>query len=191
MKTICNKYVALILLGLGILISIPQAYAKKDKARLSVEFNNIIGDRAFLLINAKYKVDKQYLPAEELQLNIYREVMEDSLQLVGNVKTDETGNAEFIISKEVLTSVDSAVTFVYVVKIEDDKKFKDAKKAAKFIVAYLAAEIIDADTLYVVEASLKDAAGDPIKKEKILQIRGKFRAYHKYCRGSDYQLITT
>ena len=166
MKTIFNKYFALILLGLGILMN-TQITAQEYKARLSVEFNNVIGEKAYLLINAKYKVDKTYLPADNLQLNVYREVLEDSLQFVGNVTTDNTGNVEFIIEDEVLKSVDSVVTFVYLVKIEDDEKFKDAEKAAKFLVSHLSADITDADTLYVIKAYLTDAVGDPISKEKV------------------------
>jgi len=124
-------------------------------------------EKAFLLINSKYKVDKTYLPAEYLQLNVYREVQEDSLVLVGNATTNSEGNAEFVIADEDLQSNDSAVTFIYVVKIEDDDNFKDAKKSAKFMNTVLSAQVVDADTLYVIKALLKDASGDPIKKQKL------------------------
>jgi len=157
--------VAVLILSLCFIMLSHPLKAQDYKARLSVDAYNIMGESTYLLINAKYKEDKKYLPATKLELTVYRELNEDSIAFLGKTTTNAEGNAEFNIT---LTGMpDSIVTFKYVVKIEDSDKFKNAKKAIKFMDAHLTAEAIVEDSVNTISATLTDALGNPIKGEKI------------------------
>jgi hypothetical protein len=154
-----------ILLGFCTILLSPQVQAK-EKARLSVDYHRIMGKNGFLLINAKYKVEKKYEPATELNLNIYEEINEDSIALRGKVITDYEGNAQFVIEARNVVS-DELVTYKYLVRIEDDEIFKDAEKSESFLDVNLVASAIEEDSVNYISAELTDANGDPIEGEKL------------------------
>ena len=154
-----------ILLGFCTLIFSPQIQAK-EKARLSVDYHRIMGENGFLLINVKYKVEKKYEPATELNLNIYEEIEEDSIALRGKVVTDHEGNAQFVIEARNAVSKE-LVPYKYLVRIEDDENFKDAEKSESFLDANLIAKAIEEDSVNYISAELSDANGDPIEGEKL------------------------
>jgi hypothetical protein len=143
-----------------------QVQSQSIKARLSVEYHQIIGEDGSLFINAKFKGDDGYEPATQLKLNIYQEIIEDSTVMIGSVVTDEEGNANYLLPKYDIVK-DSIITHKYIVKIEGDAKFKNAKKAVKFMDANLVAEIVFEDSLVQVSAMLTDAMDKPVKGKKL------------------------
>jgi hypothetical protein len=98
---------------------------------------------------------------------VYRVISEDSLELYGNAVTDADGKAEYDLADTKDQEADSSVLLSYVVKIENDAKFKDADKSVEFMHINLIAEIIETDTTPILKASLKDLAGNPMQKEKL------------------------
>ncbi len=165
MRVILNiRYV--ILLGLFLFTTGFQVQSQSIKARLSVEYQKVIGEDGNLFINAKFKGDDGYEPSTQVKLNIYQEIIEDSTIMIGSVVTDEEGNANYVLPKNLIVK-DSIITHVYIVKIEGDAKFKNAKKAVKFMDANLMAEIVFEDSLVQVSAMLTDAMGEPVKGKKL------------------------
>jgi len=161
-----SKYAVLIFLGSFLMIISTQVKGQEHKAKLSVDYQKIMGEGSSLLINVKYKPEKKYEPASNLDLNIYQEVSEDSLVLKGKVTTNHNGSAEYTIVPSSFIS-DSLITYRYVIKIEDDKNFKDAKKAIKFIDVSLTAEAIVEDSVHYISAKLIDATGTAIEGAKL------------------------
>ncbi len=162
-----SKYALLIFLGSFLMIISTQVNGQdKHKAKLSVDYEKIMGESTVILINVKYKPEKKYEAATNLNLTIYQEVSEDSLVLKGNVTTNNTGHAEYSIDPTSFLS-DSLYTYRYVVKIEDDENFKDAKKAIKFIDVNLVAEAIVEDSVHYISATLTDATGTAIEGAKL------------------------
>ena len=150
-----------------------QIQAQKNKARLSVDYVNNVGVEKYLDINSKFKGDDGYEPATNLHVNIYAQITEDSLAIRGEATTNEEGNAKFLLTGN-LASADSIVQHIFVVKIEDDANFKDAKKAVKFYDSSIKAEIVD-DSVAFVSAVFTDGLGDPIKKKKLdVQVKRLF-----------------
>ena len=142
-----------------------QIQAQKNKARLSVDYINNVGVEKYLDINSKFKGDDGYEPAANLHVNIYQQITEDSLAIRGEAITNEEGNAKFLLTGN-LASADSIVQHIFVVKIEDDANFKNAKKPVKFYDSNIKAEIVD-DSVAFVSAVFTDGLGDPIKKKKL------------------------
>ena len=160
-----RAFIYTILLGFCILMLSPLAQAK-EKARLSVDYHKIMGENGMLFINVKYKVEKKYQPATDLQLNIYEEINEDSIVHRGQVITDYKGNAQFIIKAKGVVS-DELVKYKYLVRIENDEVFKDAEKSEKFSEVNLVAEAIEKDSVHYISAELTDANGNPLEGEKL------------------------
>lgn len=162
------KIAKLILWVFTILIVSPTVFAEDEmyKARLSVDYTKIMNDKAFLSINAKYKIDKKYQAASELKLTIYEEISDDSLHFIGEIITDHDGNAEFLIVLAKNES-DSIIKYEFVVKIEGDSKFKDAKKGIGFMDGTIVAEAIVKDSMNYISATLTNALGEPIVGEKL------------------------
>jgi hypothetical protein len=169
MKNIINKkYAVLILMGFLIigLGSQTKVFGKKQKARLSVEYHKIMGNEAFLSINAKFKGDDGYEPATGLKLYVYREVGEDSIHPEGEITTDMEGNAIFTI-KPINNESEDLITHKYLVNIENNKKFKDASKVVKFLDSYITAKIVEKDSIKTVSANLTDGNENPIEGQKL------------------------
>ncbi len=160
-----KTFVYTILLGFCTLMLSPQIQAK-EKARLSVDYHKIMGEKGYLLINAKYKVEKKYQPASDLKLNIYEEINEDSVALRGQVITDYEGNAHFIIETKSIVR-DELVTYKFLVRIENDDIFKDAEKSEKFSDVNLIAKVIIKDSLNYISATLTYGIGNPLEGEKL------------------------
>ncbi|RLD24274.1 MAG: hypothetical protein DRI71_03050 [Bacteroidetes bacterium] len=169
MKKYLNmKFTILVLLGFYMLVLSPhsQAQDKQYKARLSVDYQKIMGDKASLLINGKFKGEDGYEPTTHLSLNVYQEIQEDSLVLVGQTVTDNKGNAQFDLAS-VETAGDSIVKYTYVVKIEDSERFKDLKKSVSYQETNLSAEAIVQDSVNYISAKFTDGMGDPIEGAKL------------------------
>jgi len=159
--------VSLVLI-ITLLLSSPkvQAQDKQYKARLSAEYHKIIGERPFLQIEGKFKGEDGYGPTVNLELNIYQQIVEDSLVLEGKATTNTKGIAVFNL-ESLTQTVDSVIKNTYVVKIEDSDRFKNAKKAVSFIEVQLAAEVVVKDSVNHISAKLTDATGVPLEGQKL------------------------
>ncbi len=162
-----SKYALLIFLGSFLMIISTQLQGQdKFKAKLSVDYQKTMGEGSVLLIKVKYKAEKKYIPASFLKVNIYEQINEDSLALIGDISTDHGGSAEYALLLNSDFS-DSLYTYRYIVKIENDDKFKDAKKAIKFIDVNLVAKAIVEDSVHYISATLTDATGTAIEGAKL------------------------
>lgn len=167
MKKLMKISVMLPVLMSCLLLTISVRVNAQYKARLSVEYHKIIGDRSFISVAAKFKGDDGYEPATMLPLTIYNEISDDSLALIGEITTDMKGDAQLAIDLSAFPKVDSVVKYTYVVKIEDSDKFKNAKKSVSFMDVDLKAEAIVKDSLDHISATLVDAIGNPLKGVKL------------------------
>ena len=139
---------------------------KKEKARLSVEYVKKVNKGRFLKIEAKYKGEDGYKPIGMLPLNIYQEFENDSLVKLGEVTTKHSGKATFKINTPLLE--DSIFKYTYVVKIENNDRFKDGDDDVKVFDANVKAEIITKDSINYVSAKLTDAKGEAMAEEDLV-----------------------
>ncbi len=136
------------------------------KARISLEYHKIMmGDR-FLQASVKFKGDEGYQPAVGLQLKVYHDAGEDSMIFLGQMTTNAEGMARWIFEKELPYS-DSITSYSYVVKIEDSRQFKDAKKSIRFMDSNLEAEIIKSDSVAHLLIRVTDAGGRALAGQKV------------------------
>jgi hypothetical protein len=167
-KYLKMRFTMPILLGFYILIISPDVIGqdKKYKARLSVDYQKTMIDKAVLLINGKFKGENGYEPTTLLTLNVYQEVNEDSAVLVGQTITDNKGWAEFELPNYEIQK-DSIMKHTYLIKIEDSKRFKNLKKAVSYQDTSLGASLVIIDSINYISARLIDALREPIEGVKI------------------------
>jgi len=163
------KFAILIICGVYMCSPLTQAVAQDGqyKARLSAEYYKFMLNDSFIDVGVKFRGDDGFEPAIELPLNVYYVLDEDSLILVGEILTDEEGQARFQIEDLRLESSDSALVYEYVIKLENSQKFKDAKKAVSFSDASIIAEIVEIDSVFNISAQLTDGVGKPIAGERL------------------------
>jgi hypothetical protein len=170
MKRFHNIEIAMLVQMMFILLfssALAIAQDQKYKARLSVEYHKIMGSESFILVNAKFKGENGYEPATGLALNVYYQLDDDSLGVVGEISTDQQGYAKFLINEEMLQTPDSVSVHEFVVKIENSDRFKDGSKSEKFSRSNLYAEAVELDSVYNISAKLTDEFGNPLEGQKL------------------------
>lgn len=160
-------FIFVLLLIIGFILH-PVVNAQETyKARLSVDYYKIIGQRSFVNVAVKFKGDDGYEPAVMLPLNLYYEVEEDSLVFVDKVTTDMGGNAQYDIDISALPKADSLIKHKYIFKVENNAKFKETSKSVSFIDTFLKAESVVKDSLNYILAQLLDPLRNPIEGTKL------------------------
>jgi hypothetical protein len=135
------------------------AQSKKQKARVSVQFNKI-DDLKFLKITAKFKEGKKYKPAAELDFKIYSEFENDSLVYLGDLVLNNKGSGEFDLSKA-FESIQDQYTFKLVHK--ESANFKKVSKRKTIKLANLSAKLKFEDEKPIIIAQLIDIDNTPIE----------------------------
>jgi len=157
---------------------------KKYKARVSLEYIKVMNQESYIAISAKYKGEEGFEQASNLQFTIYKEVSEDSLVSLGQVETNDDGKAKFVLKDIGLDNqTDTLAIHTYRVAIENNEKFRDAKKSISFSEASLTIGLEMVDSTYQISAVLTDAVGRPVKGE-YLKI-GLKRLYGMLQTGKD------
>lgn len=168
-KMFTIKYSILLICAAYIIISVPVAKAQhiQYKARISAEYHKFMQNDSFINVHVKFRGEDGFEPAVDLPLKVYYQLTEDSIILVGAIKTNKEGQARFQIKDNPLVSSDSSFVHEYVIKIENSKKFKDAKRAVSFSDANIIANVITIDSVVHISAQLTNGIGRPIAEERI------------------------
>ena len=163
------KYAILLICAGSLFNPLLQAMAQEEqyKARLSVEYHKYMLNESLIDVNVKFRGANGYEPAVDLTLNVYYQLPEDSIMLIGEIITNSEGQARFHVDDNQLAGDDSSLIHEYVIKIEDSEKFKDAKKAVSFSDANLTAEVVEVDSVIHISALLADGAGSPIVDKRL------------------------
>jgi hypothetical protein len=144
--------------------TVAQAFAqdKKFKARVSAQYVKIMGKESSIHLSAKYKAEDGFEPATGLEFNIYRTISDDSLFLIGKTKTNEEGEAKFILEDDDFKYSSGTAVFNYTIRIENNSRFEDSETTISFSDANLTAGVQTIDSVHQIKAVLTDASGNPV-----------------------------
>lgn len=159
------KYGAVLLVLLGMSISAhPQA--KKYKARVSLEYVKMMNKESYIGISAKFKGENGFEQASDLEFNLYQQTTNDSLVRIGKVRTNAEGKAKFTLkNSDNNQHTDTLKVYTYTVAIENNEKFREAKKSISFSDASLLVDIEPVDSAYQIKARLVNASNQPVQGE--------------------------
>lgn len=133
---------------------------EKQNAKIAVQYQKI-GEQNLLKISAKYKENKKFVPASDLDLKIYKIVSADSTNLLGTLKLAKDGNGVFDVSNTISKSLD-AISFNVVHEASD--KFEEASSEVDVKLANLSAVLnLDDETTPTIIATLTDVNNVPLE----------------------------
>ena len=135
------------------------------KIKLSVDYEHQVGVSQVISVQTKYKEGKTYVPGEDVNINIYELIENDSLVFKSSIKTDKKGIAKYVVSD--LRKADTSLLYTFYAKVENSDLFKDASKKVKFYQSKLSLELNDKDSIPEIVATLEGVHGNKIKGEKI------------------------
>lgn len=157
-----------VVLIVGVLLAGQWVQAQSVKPRISTDYIRIMNVERYLTATVKYKGDDGIIPAMSLSLNIYAEVAEDSLLMVGTATTDMAGVVKYVIPEAAVNSEVPDSVYQYYFKVEDSDGFKDASKGVKFTDASVEATVLDIDSIQTIQAKVSDSQGEPLEDEKVM-----------------------
>lgn len=168
MKTI-SLYRLLILISLINIGTVVATLAQdnKFKARVSAKYTKIMNQESYISLSAKYKTDNGFEPATGLEFNVYKMAADDSMTFIGKTKTNDRGEARFILNPGDIETMDASTVFTYAAKIENNNKFEDSEATVVFSKANLSVEIQMIDSVNQIKATLTDAAGNPLPGQSL------------------------
>jgi hypothetical protein len=144
------------------IVNIATGQDNKFRARVSAQYIKIMDQESSIHLSAKYKAENGFEPAAGLEFNVYKIISDDSLFLIGKVKTNEEGEAKFILKVDDLNYSSGTAVFNYTVRIENNSRFRDSETMISFSDANLTAEVLTVDSVHQIKAVLTDASGNPM-----------------------------
>ncbi len=139
----------------------------KHKARLSAQFTKIMNRESFIGLSAKYKGEKGFDPASDLEFRIYKKVSGDSLFYLGTARTNTEGNAKYILNDSGPAKTTETPAFTYVVKIENQAKYADAETEINVSDANLTVAVETIDSVHQITAMLTDPSGKSLSGQAL------------------------
>ena len=143
-------------------------YAQEQKsARLSLSYIKENTDGAYIKAKVRYKEDREYFPAKDLELKLYKitkqedEDTEDISEKIKVSKTDDNGEVKFYLKPETFGLAQQ----FYEVRIENDANFKDKSDDISFKNAEIVANISQKDSLRTLTIKLVDPDKNPIANQ--------------------------
>lgn len=160
------------LLALSLLFSLFNfsLYAQEKKsARLSVSYIKDNVEDSYISAKVKFKEDKQYFPAKNLQLSLYKiiknedEKIDDVSKKLASVSTNQDGEAIFYLKSHNFNSEEK----FFEVKIENDQNYMDKSTEISFKDAEIIASVSQKDSIHTIKINLVDNKKEPIASEYI------------------------
>lgn len=149
-----------------VILAVAVSAQEKIKARVSASYVKVMNKESFINLTAKYKSEGRFEPASELHFIIFQKI-QDSLQLLGKVKTGSSGSIKFILDKSQISETLKSGDLSFVIKIDNDPKFQDAETEINIFEANLSASLKTVDSVNQISAMLTDASGKPLKGQSL------------------------
>jgi len=145
--------------------------SKKPRIRLKVLYVKDMPQKRFLIISARYRVKKKYIPAPKVKFDIYHNLTKDSSVLIGKVILSRKGSAKLKLPKQI-----NNLNFTVV--LADTLKYKKASKTLNLTDANLETYVIKHKGLNYLEAKLtKSSNNEPIQDAVIsLVVKRTFKS---------------
>ena len=163
MKSIQTLIVAILLFVIN-----ASLHAQEQKsARLALTYidDNIEGQ--YIKVKVRYKEDRSYVPAKDLNLNLYKitpqedEDASGTAEKIDNLKTNDDGELRFYLDPKKISNDEQ----FYEVKIENNINFKDKSEDIHFQTADIRANISQKDSVNTLNIEFVDAKNTPIPNQ--------------------------
>ena len=149
-------------------LNISMVYAQEQKsANLSLSYIKDNKEGAYIKAKVRYRENKQYFPAKQLQLNLYKISHQENEEASGvsekitASKTDDNGELKFYLEPKNF-GIDEQL---FEVRIEEDPNFENISDTIHFRNANIITAISQQDSVRTVNIKLLDAEKNPIPNQ--------------------------
>ena len=180
MKHLNFHFIVLAILSVFVLnISSSHLYAqkaKKNKARLNIQYVKIMDGEIYFDIKASSRINKKTVKISDIEINIFNELEDERIDL-GKTVTNMEGESRFKLKNLNLIKPDSSNTYNVLFTFKGNDSYKKAKRSISFKDVSIVAEIIVKDSLNYISATLIDTETDsPIADENLtVQVQRLFK----------------
>lgn len=144
--------------------------AKKNKARINVEYVKLMNGKIFFNIKASSRVNKETIALSNIDLTVYNVLDDEDIEL-GTARTNAKGESSFSLNSINAIKADSTDTYHILVAFAGNDAFKKAKKSIEFKDANIEAKIITKDSVNYVTAVLTDAKTNEPIADQLLRVQ--------------------
>jgi len=150
--------------------------AKKNRARINVQYVKIMDGEIYFDLKASSRVKKETILLSNIELTVYNELDDKKIEL-GKIITNEKGESRFKLESLDLIQPDSTNTYHVQFIFKGNDSFKKAKKSIDFKDANIIAKVIKKDSIHYVTAKLIDIDTEsPIIDESLtVQVQRLFK----------------
>lgn len=107
--------------------SINQEKPEKIAARMSLRYFKKADGAQSLKVSVWYKEGKKNIPVENTLVNLYLEEVSDQ-GILGNVTTDENGEATYILTDRFQQYAEGKYEFIFISKLMNEEQFQSAEE---------------------------------------------------------------
>ncbi|QBA64546.1 hypothetical protein [Muriicola soli] len=131
--------------------------SKKNRARVSLNYESITGDGSFLIISAKFRGDEGFESARDMNFDVYQVFEGDSLSLLGKVTTNADGIAKFALETLSDQNANEEGEYTLWVEAKNNISYQDTDRDITFKKAELVARIVSEEGINHLVATLVDS----------------------------------
>lgn len=157
---------ALALFLLGLQMGVAQ---KKDRLRISATYTKNMEGPVVLDLQTTARIDRNNVDVPEIPLEVYYEVDGEETAL-GEVVTDMAGKAQFRLESLDAIQADSAGLYILGASFGGNDAFRRGSRTVEFRDAILESRLVERDSTFYVEASLKDAMKDSVVADALIGV---------------------
>ncbi|MBT8235139.1 MAG: hypothetical protein KJO04_03015 [Bacteroidia bacterium] len=142
---------------------------EKHRVRLKADYIKQMDARSYLDIKASARINKQTVAISGVELLVINEIDGEEIEL-GKLTTDQKGEGVFALDLNALKA-DSLHTYSLGVSFMGTDSLRRASRTVQFKDAALKAYLITRDSVYYIEAVLKDAVTDSLISEQNVKVQ--------------------
>lgn len=141
---------------------------QKNKIRLTVQYENEMNHAKYLILSAKFKENKKFIPAQDVSFLIYQNFQNDTSLLIAKAVLSKKGRAKIKLHKNI-----DNFNLNFSIKLVDTLNFKPLTKKLNIKDVSLSTQILKEDQKNFIVATLTDAFTKKPVSRRPLKIRVK------------------
>lgn len=153
-------------------ISVDNLYAqsaKKNKARLNVQYVKIMNKEIYFDIKASSRIKKKTVLLSDIEISVFNKFDEEKI-LIGKTVTNKKGESRFKLKSIDQITPDSTNTYHMFFTFKGNDSFKKAKRSVHFKVADIVIDIIKKDSVNFIKAVLTESKSKNLITDEALSV---------------------
>ena len=142
---------------------------KKERLRISATYIKHMDGPVYLDLQTTARIDRSNVNVPHIPLDVYYEV-DGEETILGEVQTDGSGKAQYRLENLDAIQADSSGLYILGASFGGNETFRKASRSVEFRDAIIESRLVERDSIYYVEATLKDAVKDSVVADALIGV---------------------